>query len=105
MRFIADFHVHSHFSRSTAKNLDIENLYIAAQLKGITVVATGDFTHPVWFEEIKQKLSPAEPGLYKLKKKIAKICNQQVPFSCRGEVRFILVSEISNIYNKRRTFH
>ena len=97
MKFIADFHIHSHFSRSTAKNLDLENIYIAAQLKGITVVATGDFTHPGWFEEIKEKLIPAEPGLFKLKNKIAKICDQQVPFSCRGNVRFILVSEISNI--------
>ena len=102
MRFIADFHVHSHFSRSTAKNLDLENLYIAAQLKGITVVATGDFTHPGWFEELKEKLIPAEPGLFKLKKKIAKLCDQQVPFSCRGNVRFILVSEISNIYKKNK---
>jgi len=100
MRFIADFHVHSHFSRSTAKNLDLENIYIAAQLKGITVIGTGDFTHPGWFAEIKKNLVQAEPGLFKLKQKIAKICDQQVPLSCRGKVRFILVSEISNIYKK-----
>ena len=102
MRFIADFHVHSHFSRSTAKNLDLENLYIAAQLKGITVIGTGDFTHPGWFAEIKEKLIPAEPGLLKLKEKIAKPCDEQVPRSCRGNVRFILVSELSNIYKKNK---
>lgn len=102
MKFIADFHVHSHFSRSTAKNLDFENLYIAAQLKGITVIGTGDFTHPGWFSEIKEKLIPAEPGLFKLKEKIAKPCDQRVPLSCRGNVRFILVSEISNIYKKNK---
>jgi len=102
MRFIADFHVHSHFSRSTAKNLDLENIYIAAQLKGITVIGTGDFTHPGWFAEIKKKLIQAEPGLFKLKEKIAKTCDQQVPLSCRGKVRFILVSEISNIYKKNK---
>jgi len=100
MKFIADFHVHSRFSRSTAKNLNLENIYIAAQLKGITVVGTGDFTHPGWFAEIKQKLIPAEPGLFKLRDNISKICDKQVPFSCRGKVRFILVSEISNIYKK-----
>ena len=100
MKFIADFHVHSHFSRATAKNLDLENLYIAAQLKGIMVIGTGDFTHPGWFAEIKEKLVPAEPGLFKLKEKIAKLCDQRVPLSCRGNVRFILVSEISNIYKK-----
>ncbi len=100
MKFIADFHVHSRFSRATAKNLDFENLYIAARLKGITVVGTGDFTHPGWFAEIKEKLVPAEPGLFKLRDDISKICDQQVPPSCRGKVRFLLVSEISNIYKK-----
>ncbi|MEA3279235.1 MAG: UvrD-helicase domain-containing protein [Thermodesulfobacteriota bacterium] len=100
MKFIADLHVHSKFSRATAKNLDLENLYIAAQLKGITVVATGDFTHPGWFAEIKEKLIPAEEGLYKLRKEIAKECDKNVPPSCRSKIRFVLVSEISNIYKK-----
>jgi DNA helicase-2/ATP-dependent DNA helicase PcrA len=100
MKFIADFHVHSRFSRATAKNLDLENLYIAAQLKGITVVGTGDFTHPGWFAEITEKLVPAEPGMFKLKKEISSICDQEVPASCRRKVRFMLVSEISNIYKK-----
>ncbi|MBW1759263.1 MAG: DNA helicase, partial [Deltaproteobacteria bacterium] len=100
MKYIADLHVHSYFSRATAKNSDLENLYIAAQLKGITVVATGDFTHPGWFAEIREKLVPAEAGLFKLKDEIAQICDKQVPSSCRGKVRFILVSEISNIYKK-----
>ena len=100
MRFIADFHVHSKFSIATAKNLDLENLYIAAQLKGIKVVATGDFTHPGWFSEIKEKLVPAEEGLFKLKDAIASKCDTHVPPSCRDQVRFILESEISNIYKK-----
>ena len=55
MKFIADFHVHSRFSRATAKNPDLEHLYVSAQLKGITVVATGDITHPEWFKEISEK--------------------------------------------------
>jgi uncharacterized protein (TIGR00375 family) len=100
MKFIADLHVHSKFSRATAKNLDLEHLYIAAQLKGITVVGTGDFTYPGWFSEIKEKLVPAEPGLFKLTKELQKACDQQVPSSCRQPVRFILATEISNIYKK-----
>ena len=100
MKFIADLHIHSHFSRATAKNLNLENIYIAAQLKGITVIGTGDFTHPGWFSEIKKKLVPAETGLFKLRDNISKICDTKVPISCRGKVRFILVSEISNIYKK-----
>ena len=100
MKFIADLHVHSKYSRATARNLDLENMYISAQLKGITVLGTGDFTHPGWFSEIREKLIPAEQGLYKLRKEIAKECDKNVPPSCRGKVRFVLVSEISNIYKK-----
>jgi ATP-dependent DNA helicase UvrD/PcrA len=100
MKFIADLHIHSKFSIATAKNLDFENLYIAAQLKGITVIGTGDFTHPGWFAEIKEKLTPAEPGLFKLKDNIAKICDKEVPVLCRSKVRFLLSCEISNIYKK-----
>jgi PHP family Zn ribbon phosphoesterase len=55
MKFIADLHVHSRHSRATAKNLDLENLYIAGQLKGITVLGTGDVTHPVWFSMLGSK--------------------------------------------------
>jgi len=100
MKFIADLHIHSKFSIATAKNLDLENLYIAAQLKGINVIGTGDFTHPGWFAEIKEKLVPAEPGLFKLRDDIAKICNHEVPVLCRSQVRFILSCEISNIHKK-----
>jgi DNA helicase-2/ATP-dependent DNA helicase PcrA len=100
MKFIADLHVHSRYSRATARNLDLENLYIAAQLKGVTVVGTGDFTYPAWFEEIEEKLVAAEPGLFKLKEELARQCDARVPQSCRRPVRFMLVTEISNIYKK-----
>jgi len=100
MKFIADLHVHSHYSRATSKKFDLEHLYVSAQLKGITVVATGDITHPEWFNEISEKLEPAEPGLYRLKKNIEKKCDEQVPLSCRSNVRFVLNSEISCIYKK-----
>ena len=52
------------------------------------------------FAEIKEKLIPAEPGMYKLKDEISRLCDQEVPKSCRRKVRFMLVSEISNIYKK-----
>ena len=82
MKFIADLHVHSKFSIATAKNLNLENLYIAARKKGIAVVGTGDFTHPGWRAEIKEKLISSESGLYRLKKEIEQECDQQVPASC-----------------------
>jgi len=93
MRFIADFHIHSKYSRATSKNMDLENLDKWAKIKGIKVLGTGDFTHPDWLKNLKGKLEPAEPGLYKLKS------NTQNPIS-NNETRFILTSEISCIYSK-----
>lgn len=100
MEFIADLHLHSHFSRATAKNLDIENLYTAAQLKGITLVGTGDFTHPGWLAEIEDKLEPDESGLLRLKPDLAQALDSQIPPICRHPVRFILQAEISSIYKR-----
>jgi DNA helicase-2/ATP-dependent DNA helicase PcrA len=100
MAFFADLHIHSKFSRATARNLDLENIYQAAQVKGITVVGTGDFTHPAWVAEMESKLEPAEPGLFALKKSLADDIDATVPVSCKNPVRFMLQVEISNIYKK-----
>lgn len=87
MKIIADLHIHSPYSRAVSKAMTLENLEIWAGLKGITVMGTGDFTHPAWVKEIKHKLEPAEQGLYKLKKK-------------KSGIRFLLTVEISSIYSK-----
>ncbi len=100
MKFIADIHVHSHFSRATAKNLDLEHLYMAARIKGISLVGTGDFTHPGWVSELEEKLVPAEEGFFKLKDSIEEKLDKSVPSLCSKKVRFILQAEISNIYKK-----
>lgn len=100
MRFIADLHIHSRFSMATASNLNLENLYISARKKGITVVGTGDFTHPEWYAEMKDRLIPAEDGLYRLRPDLEDACDRLVPESCRGPVRFMLQAEISSIYKK-----
>lgn len=100
MNFVADLHIHSHLSRATSKNLDLEHLHKTAQIKGITVVGTGDFTHPKWMEELTSKLVPAEPGLFRLKDDIARAADADVPGACRGPVRFLLSVEISSIYKR-----
>ena len=100
MSFIADLHIHSRYSRAVSKDMLPETLYRWAQLKGITVVGTGDFTHPGWFAELQEKLEPAEPGLYRLKSELAAPVDAEVPESCRAEVRFMLTSEISSIYKR-----
>jgi len=68
MRFIADLHIHSKYSRATSRDMDVENLNKWAKIKGIKVLGTGDFTHPLWIKELRQKLEPAEPGLFKIEK-------------------------------------
>jgi uncharacterized protein (TIGR00375 family) len=100
MTFIADLHIHSRYSRATAKNLDLENLYVEARKKGITVIATGDSTHPAWFSELKEKLVPAEDGLFRLSPSLENLLEKKLKPSLKGEVRFILSSEISSIYKK-----
>ena len=80
--------------------MEPESLYRWAQLKGITVVGTGDCIHPGWLAELQEKLQPAEPGLYELKSHLAKPVNETVPKTCRAKVRFFLSAEISSIYKK-----
>ena len=55
MFFYADLHIHSKYSRATSKNCDLEELDKWAEKKGLTIISTGDFTNPVWFNEIKKK--------------------------------------------------
>lgn len=100
MDFILDIHLHSSHSRATSRDLTPENLHRWSALKGLTVVGTGDFTHPVWLEELKTKLEPAEEGLYRLKPAYRTPVEKDLPASCRGEVRFLLSVEISSIYKK-----
>ena len=100
MKFYADVHLHSYYSRATSKNLNLEHLYKWAQLKGIQVVGTGDCVHPGWLDELQEKLEPAEEGLYRLKAEYARDVQKEVPSACEGEVRFMLTVEISNIYKR-----
>ncbi len=100
MRFYADLHVHSKYSRATSRDADLEHLALWARRKGITVVGTGDFTHPAWFEEIREKLVPAEPGLFRLRPEIEREVERQLPAACHGPTRFLLEVEVSTIYKK-----
>src|ERR1700730_15199986 len=100
MRFYADLHVHSKYSRATSRDLDLEHLAHWAARKGIAVVATGDFTHPAWAAEPKAKLVPAEPGLYRPAPEIETTLVRILPAACRTPVRFMLEVEISTIYKK-----
>lgn len=100
MKFIADLHIHSHFSLATSKQLIPEYLDYWARQKGIKVVGTGDFTHPGWTKELREKLTPAEEGLFKLKPEFQPDETKQLSQPFRDETRFLLTAEISNIYKK-----
>ena len=100
MAFYADLHIHSKYSRATSKNCDLKHLAYWARKKGITVVGTGDFTHPVWQAELKEQLVPAEPGLFRLRPDLEREVAQMLPLACQGTTRFMLSVEISTIYKK-----
>ncbi|HUU51016.1 MAG TPA: endonuclease Q family protein [Nitrospinota bacterium] len=87
MKFIADFHIHSKYSRATSKEMEVEALGRWAKKKGIDLMGTGDFTHPFYLSELKTKLEPKGNGLFQLK---------------RGDEKtdFILTGEVSNIYHQ-----
>ncbi len=95
MQFIADFHIHSHYSRATSKQLIPEYLDFWARKKGIAVVGTGDFTHPAWLNELETKLHETNDGLFQLR-------NEYTRKDAKGKTKthFLLTAEISNIYKK-----
>lgn len=97
MKNIADLHIHSRFSRATSKEGDPEHLDLWTRKKGISIVGTGDFTHPAWREELAEKLVPAEEGLYRLKED----CLLDGTRGLGGAApRFVVSGEISSIYKK-----
>lgn len=87
MRIIADLHIHSRYSRSCSPALTLPNIATGCDRKGIGLVATGDFTHPAWFKDIRESLVEERAGIYKLRESPAK-------------TRFIINSEISCIYSQ-----
>jgi len=84
VKFYCDFHIHSKYSRATSENLDLDGIAEGARNKGISIVGTGDFTHPLWFNELKEKLKPAEEGLYVYR-----------------NMRFMLTVEVSTVFRRR----
>ncbi|HME46339.1 MAG TPA: endonuclease Q family protein [Syntrophorhabdales bacterium] len=98
MRFIADLHIHSSYSRATSPEMVPEGIWKWAQMKGITIVGTGDFTHPRWFKELGEKLESTGNGLFQLREDRQ---GEGVPESCRADLFFLLSVEISCIYKKR----
>lgn len=88
MRYIADLHIHSKYSRACSPDLTLANIDKTCRQKGVNIVATADFTHPLWFREIKNNLEEiGSSGLYQLK-------------GSDGKIKFIFSTEIACIYSK-----
>jgi DNA helicase-2/ATP-dependent DNA helicase PcrA len=100
VRYYADLHVHSKYSRACSRDCDVRNLTWWARRKGITVLGTGDFTHPAWAQELRETLEPAEPGLFRLRDDVDTEVLRKLPPTLHGEVRFMLEVEISTIYKR-----
>ena len=102
MRYIADLHIHSKFSRATARNMTLDTLAYWAKIKGISLLATADFTHPEWLFLSKEKLEPLGNGFFRLKNIIPPKNDTLGSISLSpDDVSFILSSEISFIYSKK----
>jgi hypothetical protein len=86
-KYLADLLIHSRYSRAMSRDCTLEGLHHWAQRKGVTVVGTGDCTHPGWFAELAAKLVPAAPGLYQLRPAAAAAADQDLPDACRAPVR------------------
>lgn len=99
MRMITDFHIHSKYSRACSKDLVPEKLAEWAGYKGIDILGTGDFTHPLWLKELEEKLESAEAGLFRLKPQFrsAQIASAEEKFH---DPRFMLTAEVSSIYSQ-----
>ncbi len=95
MEIIADLHIHSRFAMACSGAINVPGIEETAVQKGISLISTGDFTHPLWLKELKEGLEPAEPGLFKAK-------------GSASNVRFVLGSEVSTVFNqagKQRRIH
>ncbi len=106
MRTIVDFHIHSKYSRACSKELVPARLHEWAQYKGIDIIGTGDFTHPLWFKQLEEQLEPAEEGLFRLKDEYHTTTYENKRLI--KPVRFILTSEVATIYShagKLRRIH
>ncbi|GAB0056918.1 ATP-dependent DNA helicase Rep [Candidatus Magnetaquicoccaceae bacterium FCR-1] len=105
MRFFADLHIHSKYSRATSRDCDLTHLALWARRKGIAVLGSGDFTHPAWLAAIAEETIEAEPGLRRLTPELERRVNEGLDqpnaMPRAGEsTRFMLTVEISTIYKK-----
>ncbi len=101
MRYIADLHIHSKFSRATSREMTLDALAYWGKIKGVSLVAAGDFTHPEWLYLCRDRLEPTGNGFFRLKEILPPQDDYLKRVSLTSEdTHFILTAEISFIYSK-----
>lgn len=93
MHYVTDLHLHSKYSRAVSPQMTLPVMASYARQKGIDILTAADFTHPVWFKEIRSQIEEAEEGLYALRDESSELSNAK-------KVRFMLSTEISSIYKQ-----
>jgi uncharacterized protein (TIGR00375 family) len=86
MKVIADLHIHSRFAMACSSMITVDGIDTTCKQKGVKLIGTGDFAHPTWMKELKERLEPAEEGFFRVK-------------GSQTGVRFVLSAEVSTVYN------
>ena len=86
--FVADFHIHSRYSRACSKDLSVPELAKWAKRKGIGLLGTGDFTHPLWLQELQERLRETGRGFFEF-----------------DGAHFVLTAEVNTLFYKRGKAH
>ncbi|MCL5019408.1 MAG: endonuclease Q family protein [Patescibacteria group bacterium] len=101
MRFVADLHFHSKYSRAVSQDMVLPVVAEYAKKKGLDILTTADWTHPLWFREIRNQLEEYSDGVYKLKSQISRPkADQPLAENVQKETLFMLTTEISCIYSQ-----
>ena len=100
MDFVADLHLHSKYSRAVSRDMILPTMVRWGKKKGIDILSTGDWTHPLWLREIKSQLEEASDGLYNLKSQISNLKSTSQISNLTREPLFLLSTEIASIYKQ-----
>src|SRR5919112_3351010 len=100
--YVADLHIHSRYSRACSRDLTLPNLAWWAGRKGISLIGTGDFTHPAWFDHLRETLRPWGNGLSRLSADAENDMRRRLPpiLQAAEPAQFMLSVEISTIYKR-----
>src|SRR3989344_8811494 len=100
MQYVADFHLHSKYSRAVSKDMILPNMALFGRKKGIDILTVADWTHPLWFREMSEQLEETNEGLYKLKSQSANLKTTTQNSNLGNDLLFILSTEVSSIYSQ-----